>query len=93
MTVLSPQVQKEHRDLFLRLMQEEIDRAYAKHGTEQWGRHEFYGILAEEFRELEEAIFHDDPMVHVIAEAVQVAAMCLRYYETGDRYGWREKKT
>lgn len=70
---------------------EELDRAYVKHGGEQWSRHEFYGILKEEFRELEEAIFKDQPMDRVIAELIQVAAMCIRYYETGDRYGWITK--
>lgn len=71
----------------------ELDRAYAKHGREQWGRHEFYGILTEEYRELEEAIFTDAPQERVIAELVQVAAMCFRYFETGDRYRGTQKGT
>lgn len=77
-------------DLF-ELIGHELDKAYAKHGAEQWGRHEFYGILAEEFNELQEAVFKDQPMERVVAELVQVAAMCFRYYETGDRYGWTRK--
>lgn len=64
----------------------ELDRAYAKHGREPWGRHEFYAILLEEVEELWEAIRHDEPQERVIAELTQVAAMCFRYYETGDRY-------
>src|ERR1051326_6951069 len=35
----------------------EIDRAYVKHGMEQWSRHEFYGIIKEEFEEMQEEIF------------------------------------
>jgi hypothetical protein len=76
----------------LKKIADELDHAYAKHGGLQWGRHEFYGILTEEYRELEKAIFEDEPIERVIAELVQVAAMCVRYYETGDRYGWVAKK-
>lgn len=66
----------------------ELDHAYAKHGTEQWGRHEFYAILKEEVDELWDAIKADEPLDRVRAEAIQVAAMPVRYLETGDRYGW-----
>lgn len=64
----------------------EIDHAYRKHGRAPWGRHEFYGILKEEVDELWDEIRRDGPTVNVLAEAVQVAAMCLRYSETGDNY-------
>jgi NTP pyrophosphatase (non-canonical NTP hydrolase) len=64
----------------------QLDHAYAKHGREQWGRHEFYAILKEEVDELWDAIKHDDPQAAVHAEAIQVIAMCVRYLETGDRY-------
>lgn len=64
----------------------EVERAYAKHGRDQWGRHEFYAILKEEVDELWDAIKADEPQEQVLAELVQVAAMCLRYAETGDRY-------
>lgn len=70
----------------LRLILEELDRAYAKHGRETWGRHEFYAILLEEVDELWDAIKADLPMEEVLSEVVQVAAVCLRYMETGDRY-------
>lgn len=70
----------------LEAISEELDRAYAKHGSEPWGRHEFYGILTEEWRELERAIFKDEPQIRVLDEMVQVAAMCFRYFETDDRY-------
>lgn len=80
------------RSVMRALVANELSSAYAKHGYRQWGRHEFYGILTEEYRELEKAIFEDEPMERVLAELVQVAAMCFRYFETGDRYGWTEKK-
>lgn len=69
-----------------RLVAAELDRAYAKHGAEPWGRHEFYGILLEEVEELWDAIKSDEPQERVLAELVQVVAMGYRYYETGDRY-------
>ena len=74
------------RSAFFEAMRRELDHAYEKHGAEPWGRHEFYAILLEEMDEVWEAIKHDDPVVDVLAEVVQVAAMCLRYAETGDRY-------
>jgi NTP pyrophosphatase (non-canonical NTP hydrolase) len=66
----------------------ELDRAYAKHGREKWGRHEFYGVLKEEVDELWDAIKADEPSSRVRDEAIQVAAMVVRYLETGDRYDW-----
>lgn len=65
---------------------DELDRAYKKHGAEPWGRHEFYAILKEEVDELWDDIKADAPQENVIKELVQVAAMCFRYFETGDRY-------
>jgi NTP pyrophosphatase (non-canonical NTP hydrolase) len=64
----------------------ELDHAYAKHGRDPWGRHEFYAILKEEVDELWDAIKADAPQADVRAELTQVAAMCFRYFETGDRY-------
>jgi hypothetical protein len=64
----------------------ELSRAYAKHGQAQWSRHEFYGILKEEIDEVWEAIKRDLPTADLEEEMVQVAAMCLRYFETRDRY-------
>jgi len=64
----------------------ELDRAYAKHGRGQWGRHEFYAILKEEVDEMWDAIKADDPIEDVRNEAIQIAAMVFRYLETGDRY-------
>lgn len=71
---------------FMERITNEVDRAYEKHGDAQWGRHEFYGVILEEFDEMWDAIKDDEPQGRVIEELVQVAAMCLRYYETGDRY-------
>lgn len=65
---------------------DELDHAYAKHGREPWGRHEFYAILKEEVDELWDAIKRNDPQDNVVDEAIQVAAMVFRYLETGDRY-------
>lgn len=73
------------RDLYERI-DSEIAHAYAKHGSAKWGRHEFYGVLKEEFDELWDAIKSDEPQHRVIAELVQVAAVCVRYFESGDRY-------
>jgi NTP pyrophosphatase (non-canonical NTP hydrolase) len=64
----------------------ELERAYSKHGKDQWGRHEFYAILKEEVDELWDAIKADSPIGEVEKEAIQVAAMVFRYLETGDRY-------
>lgn len=64
----------------------ELDRAYAKHGRDPWGRHEFYAILKEEVDELWDAIKRDAPDAELLPEIIQVAAMCFRYVETGDRY-------
>lgn len=71
---------------FFRRMREELLRAYTKHGRGQWGRHEFYAILKEEVDELWEAIKKDEPQEKVEEEMVHVATMCLRYFETRDRY-------
>ena len=64
----------------------ELRHAFAKHGREPWGRHEFYGILREELDELWDAIKSDAPTEDVLRELFQVAAVCRRYYVTGDRY-------
>lgn len=71
---------------FFAAMRSELDHAYAKHGRDPWGRHEFYGVVAEEFEEMWAAIRADSSPEALLAEIVQVAAMCLRYWETGDRY-------
>lgn len=71
---------------FLEAVRDEVDYAVGKHGNDSWGRHEFYGVLKEEVDELWDAIKCDAPQWEVLAEALQVAAVCLRYAETGDRY-------
>lgn len=76
----------EKREAVIREIAAELDRAYAKHGREQWGRHEFYGIIREEFDEMWGDIKADADQETLRKEIVQVAAMCFRYLETGDRY-------
>ena len=76
----------ERRSEFMRLILEEVEHAYRKHGSDQWGRHEFRGVLDEEIDELHDAITGDLPQDEVVKEYIQVAAVCLRYHETGDRY-------
>lgn len=72
-------------ELFQRVAAE-LDRAYAKHGRDPWGRHEFYGILKEEVDELWAEIKRDGPSKAFVEEAIQVVAMVVRYLETGNRY-------
>lgn len=76
----------EPREQFWLAVWNEVDHAYAKHGREPWGRHEFYAIMLEEVDEVWDEIKADTPTRDVLKEVVQVAAMCLRYAETGDRY-------
>lgn len=63
-----------------------LTKAYEKHGSLPWGRHEFYGILKEEVDELWDAIKADEPNERVLEELVDVVVCMFRYYETGDRY-------
>ena len=72
------------REVFITKVMEELDRAYEKHGSEPWSRHEFYGILKEEVDETWDDIKADEPLERLLKEVVQVAAMCLRYAETGE---------
>jgi NTP pyrophosphatase (non-canonical NTP hydrolase) len=71
------------------LVLDELARAYQKHGDAPWGRHEFYAILLEEVDELWDAIKNDEPLARVHAEAIQVAAMVIRFIDTGERYGFK----
>jgi len=63
-----------------------LEKAYEKHGDAPWSRHEFYGILKEEFDEVWDAIKDDEPIENLMKEILQVAGVCMRYLETGDRY-------
>ena len=74
------------REGFTTAMERELDHAYAKHGKRTWSRHEFFGIIKEEFDEMWDEIKKDAPTEELMKEIVQVAAMCLRYAETGDTY-------
>jgi NTP pyrophosphatase (non-canonical NTP hydrolase) len=70
-------------------LSQELDRAYAKHGNQPWGRHEFYGILLEEVEEMWDAIKGDEPLERVHEEALQVACVVIRFLESGERYGFK----
>ena len=71
---------------FPALVKGELAAAYAKHGRKPWGRHEFYAILREEVDELWDEIKTNGPTENVLREAAQIACVCQRYAETGDRY-------
>lgn len=81
-----PNILPEFRADFMARIVSEADRAYRKHGDLQWGRHEFYGVIKEEFDEMWDDIKSDAPQEQLEKELIQVAAVCLRYYETRDRY-------
>lgn len=70
---------------FFPMVYAELERAGAKHGLTEWSRHEFYGVLAEEFDELWDTIKRDRPDEELMAELVQVVAVCLRFAESGRR--------
>ena len=76
----------DRRAAFFTRVEDELERAYRKHGMPQWGRHEFYAILLEEVDEVWDDIKADAPLEQLEKEIVQVAAMCVRYFETRDRY-------
>lgn len=63
---------------------EELDRAYRKFARMQVGPHEGYAVLLEEVDELWDAIKGNAPWAEQRAEAVQVAAMALRFIVDGE---------
>lgn len=74
------------RSKFFDAVEAELTRAYNKHGAPQWSRHEFYGVMREEVDEAWDDIKKNAPQEQLIAEVVQIAAMCARYAETLDRF-------
>lgn len=66
------------------MIEKELDRAYEKHGTQSWSRHEFHSILLEEADELWDDIKADTSLEILLKELVQVASMCFRFAETGE---------
>lgn len=78
------------RAAFFAAIEKELERAYAKHGTAPWSRHEFYAILLEEVDEVWGEIKVDGQSCDLEAEIVQVAAMCLRYVEVGSNSANRD---
>ena len=77
---------KELRSSFFKIIENELDRAYTKHGDDQWSRHEFYAIMLEEVEECWADVMKNASQEQLMAEVAQVAAMCFRYAETRDRY-------
>lgn len=75
------------REHLLSIVETELAKVYEKHGRARWGRHEFIGILTEEFEELKECVFRNHDSSHLIEELAQVILVCMRYAEIGNRYG------
>lgn len=73
------------REEFIKKIILEVEYAQTKHGVNKWGRHEFYGILKEEVDELWDDIKSNADQEKLLEELIQVAAVCLRYFESGDR--------
>lgn len=63
----------------------EIARAKAKHSKDFNSPHEGYAVLKEEVDEMWDAIKKDDTQ-HAVKEAVQVAAMALRFVAEFGKY-------
>ena len=58
----------------------ELERAIEKHGTKIFNsKHEGYAVLLEEVLELQEAVFKDFSVEEMRKEAIQVAAMAIRF--------------
>ena len=75
------------RNAVIGAVEHELEKAYAKHGDDPWGRHEAYAIALEELDEAWEAIKGDEPIDHLRHELAQLAAVCIRYLEQPrDRY-------
>lgn len=75
-----------NKEKFLQRVEAQLQKAYDKHGKDQWGRHEFYGIIKEEFDEMWDEIKADGSDDTLLDEIEQIVCVCLRYIETGDRY-------
>lgn len=73
------------KEIFIKKISDEVVYAVQKHGDARWSRHEFYGILKEEVDELWKAIKRNHTQDLLEEELIQVAAVCMRYFTTGDR--------
>ena len=60
------------------LIDEELDRAFAKHPSAGWNAHQGYAILLEEVDEAWDEIKRDD-LKAARKEMIQVAAMAIRF--------------
>lgn len=74
------------RNYILQTVSNEIHRSYQLHGIPRWGRHEAFAIILEEVEEFKQAVFDDLPYDEVREELIQIAAMCVRYIETEDKF-------
>jgi NTP pyrophosphatase (non-canonical NTP hydrolase) len=79
------------REQIIKNATEQLEKAYEKHGKEEWKRHEFYGILKEEVDEVWDEIKKDGDAKDLIAEVEQVIAVCIRFLETSSLYNKKEK--
>lgn len=77
---------KMNRTYIFERISRELDRAYAKHGKAEWSRHEFYGIMTEEYIETQKEIFKGGEVpfdeIAMEKEIIQLASMCVRFLET-----------
>lgn len=80
------QIIRTRRDNLIAAIEQELNRGYSKHGKAQWGRHEFYAILKEEVDELWQVVKENGAQVTLWREAIQVAAVAIRFMETGDKH-------
>ena len=74
----------DRQKMFFDAMIAEKNRAESKHGPEIWARHQFYGILLEEVDEAWADIKANVPQEQLMKELVQIASVCMRYFDTGD---------
>jgi NTP pyrophosphatase (non-canonical NTP hydrolase) len=74
------------RQQLIEKVEQRLAEAYAKHGSEQWGRHEFYGILKEEVDEAWDNIKNDDSDELLLDEIIDIVCVCFRFCETGGKY-------
>ena len=86
MKVRAIKLQSQSLEEILELACNEMEKSFVKHGSAQWGRHEFYGILQEEIAELWDCLKTDSGKPMLEAEALQVIAVILRFLSTGDKY-------
>lgn len=83
---MSDEITYTFRQKIIDLIDYKLSKAYAKHGSEKWGRHEFYGIIKEEFDEMWDEIKSDGKPEDLVWEIIDVLLVGIRYLETDDKY-------